>query len=225
MRECLQDRRYRDVKIFGTDIDPKAVAIARSGRYRKAASGLSTERLQRWFVETGADYRPVPEIRDMCVFSTHSLVKDPPFSKLDLISCRNVMIYLGEDLQDRLMRTFHYALQPGGCLFLGTAESVTRNSRLFTALDKKYRVLQRRDGGARLPVLQPQGVPALAPLPGLKLTAIRAAKILGTARPGETVTLHARVTGRMGHLIQAQATATVRGTLVLQCELTLAGTR
>ena len=165
MRECLQDRRYRDVKIFGTDIDPKAVAIARSGRYRKAASGLSTERLQRWFVETGADYRPVPEIRDMCVFSTHSLVKDPPFSKLDLISCRNVMIYLGEDLQDRLMRTFHYALQPGGCLFLGTAESVTRNSRLFTALDKKYRVLQRRDGGARLPVLQPQGLPALGPLP------------------------------------------------------------
>ena len=83
----------------------------------------------------------------MCVFSTHSLVKDPPFSKLDLISCRNLMIYLDEELQDRLMRAFHYALLPGGYLFLGTAESVTRNSRLFTALDKKHRILQRRDAG------------------------------------------------------------------------------
>src|SRR5438093_13486978 len=92
----------------------------------------------------------------MCVFSTHSLVKDPPFSRLDLISCRNVLIYLDEELQDKLMRTFYYGLLPGGYLFLGTAESVTRNSRLFTALDKKYRILQRRDAGrATVPAFQP----------------------------------------------------------------------
>ena len=103
----------------------------------------------------------------MCVFSTHSLVKDPPFSKLDLISCRNRMIYLDEELQARLMRAFHYALLPGGYLFLGTAESVTRNSRLFTALDKKHRILQRRDAGDTLPAFQPKDMPALEPMPSL----------------------------------------------------------
>ena len=155
IRETLQDRRLREIKIFGTDIDPSAVAVARSGRYRNGVMGLSPERLNRWFVKEGASYSPIPEIRAMCVFSTHSLVKDPPFSKLDLISCRNVLIYLGEDLQDRLMRTFHYALRTGGYLFLGTSESVTRSSRLFTPLDKRYRVLQRRDRGPGLPAVQP----------------------------------------------------------------------
>ncbi len=76
-----------DVKIFGTDIDPKAVAVARAGRYSKGVPGLSAERGERWFAALGGHHIPVPEIRDMCVFSTHSLVKDPPFSKLDLISC------------------------------------------------------------------------------------------------------------------------------------------
>ena len=162
LRETLEERHAgREVTIFGTDIDANAVAIARAGRYRKETSGLSPERLERWFVRAGDDYCPVAEIRNMCVFSTHSLVKDPPFSKLDLISCRNVLIYLEEELQDRLMRTFHYALLPGGYLFLGTAEGVTRNSRLFTALDKKNRILQRRDAGGALPEFQPQGVPAL----------------------------------------------------------------
>lgn len=166
LREALRTRnRNPDVKIFGTDIDANAVAIARCGRYRKAASGVSPERFERWFAKAGDDYCPVPEIRDMCVFSTHSLIKDPPFSKLDLISCRNVMIYLDEQLQDRLMRTFHYALHPGGYLFLGSAESVTRNARLFAALDKKHRILQRRDAGANLPAFQPKAVPALESQP------------------------------------------------------------
>jgi len=166
LREALRARdRVPQVTIFGTDIDANAVATARFGRYPKAASGLSPERFERWFARDGDDYCPVPEIRDMCVFSTHSLVRDPPFSKLDLISCRNVLIYLGEELQDRLMRTFHYALLPGGTLFLGTSESVTRSSRLFTALDKKHRILQRRDAGATLPALQPTGHAALEPPP------------------------------------------------------------
>ena len=168
LREAMQaSSRIPDVKIFGTDIDAKAVAIARAGRYRKGVPGLSPERVEQWFTTVGGNYVPVPEIRDMCVFSTHSLVKDPPFSKLDLISCRNVMIYLDEELQGRLMRAFHYALLPGGYLFLGTAESVTRNSRLFTALDKKHRILQRRDAGATLPAFQPKGMPALEPTPSL----------------------------------------------------------
>jgi two-component system, chemotaxis family, CheB/CheR fusion protein len=156
LREVLQEHRAtREVKIFGTDIDANAVAFARASRY-KAVTSLSPERLERWFARDGDDYCPVPQVRDMCVFSTHSLVKDPPFSKLDLVSCRNVLIYLDNELQDRLMHTFHYALVPGGYLFLGNSESVTRNSRLFTALDKKHRVLQRRASRAvTLPAFQP----------------------------------------------------------------------
>ena len=165
IRETLQDRRLREIKIFGTDIDPNAVTVARSGRYLPGVLGLSPERLKRWFIKDGVNYSPVPDIRDMCVFSTHSLVKDPPFSKLDLISCRNVLIYLGEDLQERLMRTFHYALRPDGYLFLGAAESVTRSSRLFTPLDKKYRLLQRRDRGPGLPAVQPSVNPVSLPGP------------------------------------------------------------
>jgi len=145
------------------------VAVARAGRYRKCAPGLSLERVAPWFTPVGDNYIPVPEIRDMCGCPTHSLVKTPPFSKLDLISCRNVMIYLDEELQGRLMRAFHYALAPGGYLFLGTAESVTRNSRLFTALDKKHRILQRRDTGATPPTFQPKDMPAPDAPPSLQM--------------------------------------------------------
>jgi len=170
LREALHERsRVPDVKIFGTDIDANAVAIARAGRYPKAVSGLSPERFEQWFAKDRDNYCPVPEIRDMCVFSTHSLVKDPPFSKLDLISCRNVMIYLNEELQEQLLRTFHYALLPSGYLFLGSAEGVTRNSRLFTALDKKHRILRRRDAIATLPAFQPKGMLTLEPPPSLPL--------------------------------------------------------
>ena len=162
LREALHELHAgREVTIFGTDIDADAVALARAGRYRKERSGLLPERLERWFVRAGDDYCPVAEIRSMCVFSTHSVVKDPPFSRLDLISCRNLLIYLDEESQSRLLRTFHYALLPGGYLFLGTAESITRNSRLFTALDKKNRILQRSDADGGLPEFQPRGVPAL----------------------------------------------------------------
>ena len=136
MNDVLQAKRQVFIGSQGsdhTDIDAKAVAVARAGRYRKDAPGLSPERVEHWFTTVGSNLVPVPEIRDMCVFSTHSLVKDPPFSKLDLISCRNVMIYLDDELQDRVMRAFHYGLLPGGYLFLGTAESVTRKSRLTQA--------------------------------------------------------------------------------------------
>ena len=118
-----------DVKIFGTDIDARAVSFARAGRYRKGAAGLSPERLARWFVEDAGDICPVPEIREMCVFSAHSIVKDPPFSRIDLISCRNLLIYLDNDMQSRVARTFHYALNAGGRLFLGTSESISRHVR------------------------------------------------------------------------------------------------
>jgi two-component system CheB/CheR fusion protein len=146
VREALHDAHMaHEVMIFGTDIDANAVAIARTARYREPLSGLSAERFDKWFAKVGETYCPGPEVRDMCVFSTHSLIKDPPFSRLDLISCRNVLIYLGQDLQDLIMRNFHYALLPDAYLFLGPSESVTRNSKLFSTLDRKHRILQRQD--------------------------------------------------------------------------------
>jgi two-component system CheB/CheR fusion protein len=146
------------VQIFGTDIDDNAVAFARAARYRKPMAGLSPEQIGRWFAEEGDEYCPIKAIREMCVFSTHSVIKDPPFSKLDLVSCRNLLIYLDADLQDRVIRTFHYALRPGGALFLGSSESVTRSAKLFTPLDKKQRIFQRLDAETVLPAL-----PARAP--------------------------------------------------------------
>ncbi|MGB6285158.1 MAG: chemotaxis protein CheB [Xanthobacteraceae bacterium] len=151
LKEALNDREAVPlVQIFGTDIDDSAIAIARAGRYHKTA-GLSSQRLARWFVEEGEEYRPIKSIREMCIFSTHSVIKDPPFSKLDLISCRNLLIYMDTDLQDRILKNFHYALNPDGILFLGPAEGVTRHSKLFGALDKKHRIFQRLSADVRLP--------------------------------------------------------------------------
>lgn len=133
------------VQIFGSDIDEAAVAYARAARYPKTMSGMSQERIDRWFAKSGGEYCPIKKIREMCVFSSHSIIKDPPFSKLDLISCRNLLIYLESDLQDRVMHTFHYALRPGGYLLLGRSEGVTRNATLFESIDKKHRLYRRQE--------------------------------------------------------------------------------
>ena len=135
------------VQIFGTDLDAAAIAIARAAKYRKTGSKIAPERLRRWFTEEGDMHCPVKAIREMCIFSVHSIVRDPPFSRLDMISCRNVLIYLNGELQHRVIQTFHYALKPGGYLFLGPSEGVTRDAELFALLDKKHRILQRRDNG------------------------------------------------------------------------------
>ncbi|MBI5410555.1 MAG: chemotaxis protein CheR, partial [Nitrospirae bacterium] len=115
-----------NVQIFATDIDSMAIATARTGLYPASiAADISPERLGRFFVaeSDGSMYRIHKAIRDMLVFSEHDVVRDPPFSKLDLISCRNLMIYMGGELQKRLLPIFHYALNPGGFMFLGTSET------------------------------------------------------------------------------------------------------
>ncbi|HET7586652.1 MAG TPA: chemotaxis protein CheB [Gammaproteobacteria bacterium] len=143
--EALRDRDVRPrIQIFGTDVDDNAVNFARTARY-KSLPGVEPERLERWFVENGDAYTPVKSLREMCMFSPHDLVKDPPFSKLDLICCRNLMIYMKAELQDRVLRKFHYALRPDGWLFLGQAEGVSRHARLFATANKKHRLFQRRD--------------------------------------------------------------------------------
>ena len=146
VREAMDSCRGKPkVQIFATDIDDRAIAAARLGRYKGPVSGVSAERLDRWFNEDGSDYCVVPEIREMCIFSPHSFIKHPPFSRLDLVSCRNLLIYIDTRMQDRVMQTFHYALKPAGALFLGSSESVTRVGRLFSTSDKKYRIFERRD--------------------------------------------------------------------------------
>jgi two-component system, chemotaxis family, CheB/CheR fusion protein len=166
--ECMSDShraRSYDVKIFGTDIDDGAIGIARSATYRRPVTGVSPERLERWFVNEGNDYyRLRPEIRELCVFSVHSIIKDPPFSRLDLISCRNVLIYLDHELQDRAVQAFHYALNSGGFLFIGPSERITRGAKHFAIVDEKHHVLQRHDTGERLLPFSKASA-ALAPMP------------------------------------------------------------
>jgi len=153
LKEAAEKLHIRPaLQVFATDIDEQAVKVARAARYAKAQlADVAAARLNRWFMADGDHLCPVKEIREMCIFSTHSVIKDPPFSRLDLISCRNLMIYLDASLQDRLLRTFHYALRPGGFLFLGTSENVTRHAKLFAVLDAKHRLFQRRDAIATLP--------------------------------------------------------------------------
>jgi two-component system, chemotaxis family, CheB/CheR fusion protein len=174
--ECMSDSHHArsgGIKIFGTDIDDGAIGIARSATYRRPVTGVSPERLERWFVNEGNDYyRLRPEIRELCVFSGHSIVKDPPFSRLDLISCRNVLIYLDNELQDRAVQAFHYGLNSGGLLFLGTSERITRGAKLFAIVDEKHRVFQRRDAGERLLPFSRASAAALAPMPLPRLTRV-----------------------------------------------------
>jgi len=138
------------VQVFATDIDTQAVAIARVGLYPASiAVDIAPQRLARFFAAEPADadgsprgYRIHKGIRDMLVFSEQDVIKDPPFSKLDLISCRNLLIYLGADLQKKLIPLFHYALNPGGVLFLGSSETVGEFVNLFAALERKSKLYQ-----------------------------------------------------------------------------------
>ena len=139
-------QNYR-IQIFATDIDSRAIAVARAGIYPASiADDITPERLARFFTrEPGGAYRVHKGIRDLLVFSEQDLIKDPPFSKLDLISCRNLLIYLGADLQKKLMSLFHYALSPGGMLFLGTSETVGEFGDLFATLERKAKLYQRKE--------------------------------------------------------------------------------
>jgi two-component system CheB/CheR fusion protein len=138
---------YR-VQVFATDIDPQGITGARAGIYPAIiAADLTPERLGRYFTAEpdGSSYRIRKSIRDMLVFSEQDLIRDPPFSKLDLISCRNLLIYMGSELQKKLIPLFHYALNPGGFLFQGTSETLGDFADLFTPVDRKAKLFQRKE--------------------------------------------------------------------------------
>lgn len=146
-RQEAMKRNYK-VQVFATDIDSQAIATARVGLYPASITAdISPERLARFFAAEpdGSAYRIHKSIRDMLVFSEQNVIKDPPFSKLDLISCRNLLIYMGGDLQKKLIPLFHYALNPGGFLFLGTSETVGEFGSLFATLDRKFKLYHRKE--------------------------------------------------------------------------------
>ncbi|MGQ7843320.1 CheR family methyltransferase [Granulosicoccus sp. 3-233] len=134
------------VKIFASDIDEQALATARRGSYPEGIEKeVSTARLQRFFRKSGRRYIVNDRLREMCLFSTHNVIADPPFSRLDLISCRNLLIYLGVHLQEKLIPVFHYALKPGGYLLLGNSENLQAHKDLFTPVHDRHRLSRRRE--------------------------------------------------------------------------------
>ena len=146
--ECMEaQHRYHPVQIFATDIDSRGIATARSGTYpSNIAADVTPERLMRFFTPEakGGGYRVHKNIRDILIFSEQDLIMDPPFSKLDFISCRNLLIYMGAELQKRIIPLFHYSLKPGGILLLGNSEGVGEFGDLFTVLDRKHKIYQRK---------------------------------------------------------------------------------
>ncbi|HMW30642.1 MAG TPA: CheR family methyltransferase [Plasticicumulans sp.] len=141
----LGSRAVGSVKIFATDIDPSATEFARRGIYPEpAVQGLEPELRERWFRQEGRHYLISKTIRDLCVFARQDLVRDPPFLRMDLISCRNLLIYLKPNLQERLLNQFHYSLTPGGYLFLGKSENITQSGRLFSTVDGRYKLFRRK---------------------------------------------------------------------------------
>ncbi len=142
LRELIEEtHRTIDVQIFATDIDESVIAIARAATYPKSiAADVGAERLRRFFFEEGSEYRVAKSIREMVVFAVQNMVRDPAFTRLDLLSCRNVLIYLEAPLQDRLTATFHYALKPGGVLFLSPSESVGGDGELFQPIDRRWKI-------------------------------------------------------------------------------------
>ncbi len=152
VRECLEDLGLEGqvkVQIFATDIDREAVEKARQAVYPPSIlHDVPTERLRRFFVKEDGAYRIHKQIREMVVFAPQNVIMDPPFTRLDLLCCRNLLIYFTAELQKKVIPLFHYSLSPGGVLFLGTSETIGSFTDLFTTLDNKWKIFKRRETGS-----------------------------------------------------------------------------
>ncbi len=150
------------LQVFATDLDEEVIREAREGLYPNTiAADVSDERLRHFFIHEHGGYRVRRTVREIVLFAPHDLLKDSPFSRLDLVSCRNLLIYLTREAQNRAFDIFHFALRPGGRLFLGTSESVDESSPLFSVLDKKQRLYSQRPAPQRL-ITVPAGPSTLA---------------------------------------------------------------
>lgn len=154
------------IQVFATDIDETAIHQARQARYLETIAGdVSPERLRRYFVVEQGRYRVKEELRERVLFAHHNVLRDPPFSRLDLVTCRNLLIYLNRTAQEQVVRLFHFSLRPGGHLLLGSAESLDGVSELFTTVSKAQRLFQQRpQTSARPLILQGGTAPLSAPM-------------------------------------------------------------
>jgi two-component system CheB/CheR fusion protein len=144
--EYLKDKALSTpIQIFATDLSETVISKARTGIYSKnILTQVSPQRLKRFFVKIDGSYQIIKPIRDMCIFATHNLLKDPPFSRMDMISCQNVLIYMEPGAQRRIMQSFHYALNPGKYLLLGKSETVGGATELFEQVDKDLRIYSKK---------------------------------------------------------------------------------
>jgi two-component system CheB/CheR fusion protein len=142
-----QLNKHFNIQIFATDIDAAALDTARKGIYPESIGvDVSPQRLDQFFIKEPGVFKVKKQLRDMVVFSLQNVVKDPPFSRLDLVSCRNLMIYMDSVLQKKIIPLFHYTLNPGGILFLGTSESIGEHTDFFQALNSKWKLFERKKG-------------------------------------------------------------------------------
>ena len=148
IREYMSESKSNfRVQIFATDLEEKTIEKARSGLFPESIDAdMSGDRLDRFFTKVNNSYKVKEEIRSMIVFAPQNIINEPPFSRLDLISCRNLMIYLGQELQKYLVKLFNYALDPSGFLFLGSSESIGNNFDLFSLVNKKWRIYRQKPG-------------------------------------------------------------------------------
>jgi two-component system CheB/CheR fusion protein len=205
--------RHFPVQVFATDIDPRAIDAARSGLFPYGiAADVSPARLERYFVEAGERFRIRKDLRETLVFAVQNLIQDPPFTRLDLLVCRNVLIYFGAALQRQLLPVFHYAIRPGGLLLLGTSEAIGALADSFDPVDRKWKLFRRQAGSSaflrgrgRGPIFRAQEKhPQLAGPPSRRLSPeqLAGAALLELLGPtvlvdsqGDIVHLHGR-TGR-----------------------------
>jgi two-component system, chemotaxis family, CheB/CheR fusion protein len=167
--------RHHNVQIFATDIDADGIDKARAGEYPESVNvNLTTERLKKYFIQKENRYRIKQNIREMVVYAVQNLISDPPFSHLDLISCRNLLIYLDNELQRQILPLFHFVLNPGGYLFLGTSETLGEAVNLFATVDLKWKIFQRKGRETHLTLEYPvMARPATYPRPHRREEIIR----------------------------------------------------
>ena len=184
LEEAVRRKIQLPIQIFATDLDEGALATAREGRYpRTIEADVSEDRLKRFFIDEGTHYRIRKEVRDAVLFTTHSVLKDPPFMRLDLITCRNLLIYLERALQQQICALFHYGLKAHRFLFLGTAETADATQNLFAPIDREAHLYQARPQAMNtLPVL-PQFPPDYRA--GMLGRADRSTRVRREVQPGE----------------------------------------
>jgi two-component system, chemotaxis family, CheB/CheR fusion protein len=166
MEAASESRNHPLIQVFASDLDTDAVAFAREGLYKDAeVADVSPERLRRFFTKERNGYRIRREIREIVLFTVHNLTKDPPFSHLDLVSCRNLLIYLNGIAQTKVLEILHFALNPSGYLFLGASESIEGSMDLFSSVDKEHHIFQSKPVPVRPPFLSPETIFTLPRLP------------------------------------------------------------